>query len=156
MSSYFGIGKFKTTKRRMGKMKRFIFSIFLVLLFLAGCANNNKTSEWEASPAFTKDGQVLYGTEGKFGMVNINGPDKPVFPAGQGRLYRMYFLEDLDGYSKYKITATHQDTGNSEKLVETDIGDETEAKFGFDEAGLWKVEVTVDGEPYTDFVVEAN
>lgn len=137
-------------------MKKFIFSMFLVLIFLAGCANNNEASDWKESPTFTKENQVLYGTEGKFGMININGPDKPVFPAEQGRLYRIYFLEDVKGYSKYKITATHQDTGDSEKLIDTEIGEETEAKLGFGESGFWKIDVTIDGEPYTDFVVAVN
>ena len=137
-------------------MKKFIFSMILVLIFLAGCANNNEASDWKESPTFTKENQVLYGTEGKFGMININGPDKPVFPAEQGRLYRIYFLEDVKGYSKYKITATHQDTGDSEKLIDTEIGEETEAKLGFGESGLWKIDVTVDGEPYTGFVVAVN
>lgn len=137
-------------------MKRSIFAMLLTVLFLTGCVDNNKTSEWQLSPTFTKDSQVLHGTEGKFGMININGPDHPVFPAGQGRLYRMYFLEDLQEHSTFKITATHQDSENPEQLVETNIGDETEAKFGFDEAGLWKIEVFVDGDSYTDFIVEAN
>ncbi|WP_153722160.1 hypothetical protein [Sporosarcina cascadiensis] len=137
-------------------MKKIIFSLFLVVIFLAGCTDNNEDTNWKVSPTFTKENQVLYGTEGKFGLTNINGPDKPLFPAQQGRLYRIYFLEDVKGHSKYKITATHQDTGDSEELIETEIGEETEVKIGFGEAGLWKIDVTVDGEPYTDFVIEVN
>ncbi|AXI00930.1 hypothetical protein DV702_15160 [Sporosarcina sp. PTS2304] len=137
-------------------MRNFNFFIILVLLFLVGCAPDNEADDWKVSPTFTKESQVLYGTEGKFGMININGPDQPVFPAEQGRLYRMYFLEDVNEYSTFKIIATHQNTGASEQLIDTEIGEETEAKLGFGESGLWKMDVTVDGEPYTDFVVEVN
>lgn len=137
-------------------MKKFIFLMFLVGIFLTGCTDNNEAADWKVSPTFTKENQVLYGTEGKFGMINVNGPDEPVFPAEQGRLYRIYFLENVEGHSKYKVTATQQGIGNSRQLAENYIGKETEAKFGFDGAGLWKIDVTVDGKPYTNFVVEAK
>lgn len=138
------------------EVKKIIYSFFLFVIFLVGCTDNKEVKGWEASPTFTKDNQVLYGTEGKFGIINVNGAEQPVFPANQGRLYRIYFLKDMKEHSKYKITATHQETGNTEELIETEIAEETEAKLGFGKAGLWKIDVTVDGEPYTDFVVEVD
>lgn len=140
-------------------MKKCIFTFFLLVIVLTGCASNATKQEeanWQVSPTFTKDNQVLYGTEGKFGMINMNGESDPVFPAEEGRLYRAYFLEDVEGYSKYQITATHEKSGKTEKLLDMDIAEVSEFKFGFNEAGRWKMDVTIDGEPYTDFVVEAH
>lgn len=138
-------------------MKRFIFSLLLVGLILTGCADK-EASDWKVSPTFTNENVILYGTEGKFGVVKLNGEtDEPEFPVGQGRLYDIYFLEDGFSGQDYKITATHQDTGELVKLHEQEIfNTESQAKFGVNEAGLWKIDVTVDGKPYTDFVVEAK
>lgn len=140
-------------------MKKYIFTFFLLVIVLAGCASNvtkQEEANWQVSPTFTKDDQVLYGTEGKFGMININCGSDPVFPAEEGRLYRAYFLENVEGYSKYQITATHKQSGRTEKLLDMDIAEVSEFKFGVNEAGRWKMDVTIDGEPYTDFVLEPH
>lgn len=138
-------------------MKRYIFSLLLVGLILTGCADK-ESADWKVSPTFTNENVILYGTEGKFGVVKLNGEtDEPAFPADQGRLYAIYFLENGFSGQAYKITATHQDTGELVKLHEQEIfNTESQAKFGVNEAGLWKIDVAVDGKPYTDFVVEAE
>lgn len=139
-------------------MKKVILSLFLVGLFLTGCMDNNDSASWKATPTFTEDGTTLYGIDGKFGVSKVNGEtDEPEFPATQGRLYDIHFLENELNGENYKITATHQDTGNIVTLTEQEMyGKYGQAKFGFDESGLWKIDVTVDDEPYTDFIVEAK
>lgn len=99
---------------------------------------------------FINENVTFYGTEGKFGVVKVNGEaDETEFPAGQGRLYDISFFEDGFSGQEYKITATHQDIGDSVELSEQAIGgNQNQAKFGFHNAGLWKIDVTVDGEPY--------
>ena len=119
-------------------MKKIIFLLFLAGLVLTGCADN-EASDWKLNPTFTYKNLILYGTEGKIGVIKVNGEtDEPEFLAGQGRLYDIYFLENGFSGHEYKITATHQDTGVSVKLYEQAIGNkESQAKLGFDEAGLW-------------------
>lgn len=104
------------------------------------------------------ENRTFHGIEGKYGLIKQNGEaDEPMFPVGQGRLYGVYFLEDDFDGARYKMTATHKDTGETVELYEWDIGNkQSGAKFGFDEAGIWKIKVTVDDKPYTDFVVEAK
>lgn len=140
-------------------MKKISWLLMLVGILLIGCTDE-KGSNWVVSPAFTVDNKTFHGVEGKFGLIKANGEeDEPVFPAGQGRLYDLYFLESDDHFegSRYKVTATHKDTGKSLELTEWDIGSgQSGAKFGFEESGIWKIEVAVDDKPYTSFVVEAK
>ncbi|MFJ7954059.1 hypothetical protein ACIQZG_21385 [Lysinibacillus sp. NPDC096418] len=106
------------------------------------------------------DEMILYGTEGKFGMMRANGEEnEPDFPVGQGRLYNLYFLDSSqnnDG-KKFKMTATHQETNETVELYEWDIwNNKSGAKFGFDQEGLWKVTVTIEEAVVTDFIVRAE
>jgi hypothetical protein len=51
-------------------------------------------------------------------------------------------LEDGFSGQAYEINATFQDADESVKLYEGEIVDsDTQAKFGFDDAGLWKMEL---------------
>lgn len=138
-------------------MKKMLFSICLAAALIIGCTNE-QAEDWKPAPTFSDEGLVMHGTEGKFGMVKMNGEaDEPDFPAGQGRLYQVYFLEDDFSGQQYHMTAVKQDTDVLEDLYEQAVGNgESAVKFGFDEAGLWKIAVYVDGEPYTDFIVEAE
>jgi|GEM_PF-5278157 len=55
------------------------------------------------------------------------------------------------------MVATHLDTDKTVKLYEWDIDNHRSgAKFGLDKEGLWKIDVTVDDEPYTSFIIEAK
>ncbi|TQR15505.1 hypothetical protein [Psychrobacillus vulpis] len=132
----------------------------LVLVFLLlGCTKEND-GDWNLSPTFDVDNLTLHGTEGKFGIIKVNGEsNEPEFPVTQGRLYEVYFLdssEELNG-KKYKMMATHQETGETVKLHEKNIEKEQNAaKFGFDKLGLWKIDITIDEKNYTSFVVEAK
>ncbi|MDM5233441.1 hypothetical protein [Lysinibacillus pakistanensis] len=139
-------------------MRKMISFFFIMCLILSGCSEDIKT-DWEKSPTFTKDNMILHGLEEKFGIIKVNGEsDEPEFPVGdEGRLYQVYFLEkDFIG-KNFKMTATHKDTGETVKLYEWAIENkQSEAKFGFDKKGLWKISVLVDEKPYTDFIIEAE
>ena len=97
--------------------------VFLGLL-LSGCAEV-KTVKWEPSPTFIADNMTFHGTEEKFGIFKANGDGlEPEFPVvGQGRLYYVYFLDTSNDFNgkKYKMMATHEDTGETVKLYEWDI-----------------------------------
>ena len=142
-------------------MKKGAFSLLflLALILLFGCVEEEET-DLKESPTFIHDEMILYGTEGKFGMMRANGEEnEPDFPVSQGRLYNMYFLDasqNNDG-KKFKMTATHQDTNETVELYEWDIwSNESGAKFGFDQEGLWKVTVTIEDIHVTDFIVQAE
>ncbi|MBT2640391.1 MULTISPECIES: hypothetical protein [unclassified Bacillus (in: firmicutes)] len=140
-------------------MKKYIGLLILVLLILNACSNSDEPY-WGLSATFTKDGKHLSGTEDQFGMTKMNGEtDEPEFPAGKGRHYKLYFLDnskDLTG-KKYKMIGTHKDSGKSRELYQQEIMSmQSEAKFGFDEKGLWKIDIFIDDEEYSSFVVEAR
>jgi len=137
--------------------------LLVLVLLLSGCTEDKKAydRDWALSPTFNVDNLTLHGTEGKFGIMKTNGEnDESEFPiVNQGRLYKVYFLDstkDFDG-KKYKMIATHKDTGDAVELYEWNIENkESGAKFGLDKTGLWKIDVTVDEKSYTSFVVEAK
>ncbi|MFJ7736627.1 hypothetical protein ACIQ2D_09805 [Lysinibacillus sp. NPDC097287] len=140
-------------------MKAISLLFVLCSFLIVGCVEERET-DWTQSPTFIHDEMVLYGTEGKFGMTRVNGEEnEPDFPVGQGRLYKMYFLDasqNNDG-KKFKMTATHQDTNETIELYEWDIwSNKSEAKFGFNQEGLWKVTVTIEDTLVTDFIVRAE
>lgn len=141
-------------------------SIFLVLssLIIFGCVEEEQEQViWSKTPTFINEGMQLYGTDGAFGMIRMNGKEnEPDFPVGQGRLYDVYFLDtsqDLqanDG-KKYKMTAIHQDTNETINLYEWDIwNNKSGAKFGLDKEGLWNITVTINDAPIADFVIQAE
>ncbi|MDW0114121.1 hypothetical protein QT711_13065 [Sporosarcina saromensis] len=140
-------------------MKKLVGLFIVTWLVLVGCTNDD-AAKWEVSPTFTVDDKTFYGTEGKFGMIKANGEvDESAFPAGKGRLYEVHFLDSDKSYDgeKYKMVATHKESGETVKLYEWDIVDkQSGAKFALDEAGLWNIEVEIDGEPLTSFVVKAE
>ena len=140
-------------------MKKRISLLLLVLFMLNACTNSDE-SYWGLSATFTKDGKTLYGIEDQFGMMKLNGEsDEPEFPAGKGRHYKLYFLsnsKDLTG-KKYKMIGTHKDSGETMELYQQEImGMQSEVKFGLDQKGLWKIDILIDDEEYTSFVVEAR
>ncbi len=125
----------------------------------------------EQSPTFEVDGQTMHGVEEEFGIVKQNGKEnEPEFIASdQGRLYRVYFWSDNDLVGKtYSMEATHTESGTTKELYEwgIDPNDNTSlpgdthsgAKFGFDEddAGLWQIDVKVENELYTSFIIEVE
>lgn len=144
------------TKVRLEKM---IGLLVVVGLLLSGCVED-KTVNWEPSPTFMADNMTLHGTEGKFGIIKANGEGfEPEFPVGEGRLYHVYFLDSPKDFKgkKYKMMATHKDTGEIVELYELDIEKKLSgAKFFLDKTGLWKIDVSVDDEQYTSFIVEAK
>ena len=135
--------------------------MLVLVSLLLGCTEEKANDGyWNLTPTFNVDNLTLHGTEGKFGVFKVNGEsNEPEFPAKQGRLYAVYFLdspEELNG-KKYKMTATHKETDETVKLHEKNIEKEQNgAKFGFDKPGVWKIDVTIDEKPYTNFVVEAK
>ncbi|WP_397538533.1 hypothetical protein [Rummeliibacillus pycnus] len=136
--------------------------LYTLNLLLFGCSTEDKTS-WTVSPTFKYDHKTMYGTEGTFGIVKANGEkNEPEFPTKQGRLYDIYFLDSSKGVhendgKKYKMTATHQDSTETVTLYEWDIwSNKSGAKFGFDKEGLWKIDVTIDDKPITNFIIKAE
>jgi hypothetical protein len=137
--------------------------LIVLFLLLSGCTEDKKANDtdWTLSPTFTVDNFLLYGTEGKFGITKTNGEgDEPEFPVvNQGRLYMVFFLDSTKDFNgkKFKMIATHKDTGDAVELYEWDIENEQSGvKFGLDKTGLWKIDVTVDEKSYTSFVIEAK
>jgi hypothetical protein len=141
----------------MARLMQLTGILILVGIILSGCSGNAE-SDWETSPTFTNDNMTLYGVQGKFGIVKVNGKGaEPEFPIDEGRQYQVYFLEkDFNGES-YKMTATHKGDKEVVKLYEADIEDkQSGAKLGFDKGGLWKISVSVDEKPYTDFIIKVE
>lgn len=141
----------------MAALKQLIGMLILVGLVLSGCSGNAQ-SDWETSPTFTNDSMVLHGTQGKFGIVKVNGEgEEPEFPVDDGRHYQVYFLEEDFNGESYKMTATHEDEEEAKKIYEADIDNkQSGAKLGFEKGGLWKIIVLVDEKPYTDFVIKVE
>ncbi|XXM73126.1 hypothetical protein ACQ0QQ_04290 [Lysinibacillus sphaericus] len=136
--------------------------IFLICIFaavsLSGCTE--KSDEIAMSDSKTVKKEPMYGTEGKFEIVKVNGSsDEPPFPVGEGRHYEVYFLGDSTDFNgkKYSMTATHEETEENFDLYEAVINNNRSgAKFALERAGVWKVEVAVDDEPFTSFNIEAE
>ena len=140
-------------------MKKRISLLILVLFILSACTNSDEPY-WGLSATFTNEGKTLFGTEDQFGMMKLNGEsDEPKFPAGKGRQYKLYFLDnskDLTG-KKYMMIGTHKDSGEIMELYQQEIMSmQSEAKFGLDQKGLWKIDILIDDEEYSSFVVEAR
>lgn len=134
--------------------------LFLSSLLLVGCSEDN-TIDWKPTPAFISDDMDLHGTKGKFGIRKVNGEVvEPEFPVvGQGRLYHLYFLDSTKDFNgkTYKMLATHKDSEKTIELYEDSIEDNRSgAKFVLEKTGLWKIDVLVDNEQYTSFVIEAK
>ncbi|KMY54302.1 hypothetical protein AC623_10480 [Bacillus sp. FJAT-27231] len=147
----------------MKKIRQIGFLLLAFVCMLAGCTETNTTStakERKPGTVFEVDGQTLYGEEGKFGMIKLNGESgEPAFAVGQGRHYQLYFLADAEKVNGklYNMTALHQETGKKVKLYEAVIENaQSGAKFVLDQSGKWKINVTVDKEPYASFVITAE
>jgi hypothetical protein len=133
---------------------------YILEMIKDGLTEDQPVSSWELSPTFTYENMTLHGTEGRFGIMKVNGEsDEPEFPVSEGRLYHVYFLdsdEDFNG-KRYKMEATHKDTGETVQLYEWDIDSkQSGAKFVLEKEELWKIDVSVGDEPYTSFIVEAK
>lgn len=142
------------------RLKKMIGGLAFVSILLSGCVVH-ETANWEPNPTFIVDNMTSHGTNGKFGIMKANGEsDEPEFPViGQGRLYLVKFLDDSKDFNgkKYKMMATHKDTGETVRLYEWNIeNNQSGAKFGLDKVGLWRIDVSVDEEQYTSFIVEAK
>ncbi len=135
----------------------FMFCIFAAVC-LTGCREeSDETAILDSEPV---EKVSMQGTEGKFEIVKVNGTsEEPPFPVGKGRHYEVYFLDgstDFNG-KKYKMTATHKKSNDTVELYEAVINNKRSgAKFALGKAGVWKVEVAVDGEHYTGFDIEAE
>ena len=104
-------------------LKNIIGLLILAVILLTGCAEND-TTNWDLSPTFTYDNLTLYGTEGKFGMIKVNGENgEPEFPVNKGRQYNVYFFENTEDFNgkRYKMDATHKDTDETAELYEWEI-----------------------------------
>lgn len=134
--------------------------LFLIGLSIAICLSGCSEEEGDISAPFEYEGLSMYGTEGKFGIVKVNGESSaPPFPVGEGRHYEVYFLDESADYTgkTYTMTATHKETEETIYLYEAGIGNyKSGAKFVLGREGLWRIDVSVDEEPLTSFVVEVK
>lgn len=95
-------------------------------------------------------------------MRKISGEDtEPDFLVGEKRVYDLYFIEEREDYHfngrNYKMTATHLETKEHNLLSEMDIQDSHSiANFEFTRAGIWEIEVAIDGDDFIRFNVEAK
>lgn len=137
----------------MSATKRIIIIMFAFLL-LIGCSES-----WQADPTFTFDNRQVFGKEGIFAIEKSNGINaEPAFPVGSGgRLYHLYFLDEDFSGQRFKLTATQE---NSEEIItfyKWNIeNNQSGTKFGFEQEGLWKIQVLVDDNFYTEFIIEAK
>ncbi|WP_456274650.1 hypothetical protein [Bacillus sp. AK031] len=132
----------------------------LFLVFLSACSQGKDEIVWKESVPFQHEAMTLYGTEGKLGIVKLNGKaDEPAFPVGEGRHYGVYFLDESMNHNakKYRMSATHEGTDETIQLYERGIGNnQSGAKFSLDKEGLWMFDVSVDEEPLTSFIIRAE
>jgi hypothetical protein len=139
-----------------------IIAIFIVILSIYLQAN--KPDLWKVTPAFQAGKLTLYGHEGKFGMVKMNNPNDALFRASRGGLYYLYFWgREADIAGKYKMTATHKDSGQTVQLYEwpltkgnNDAGAVAQSggRFGLSQPGLWKLDITLNGKPFDKVIVD--
>jgi hypothetical protein len=138
----------------------FVTVFIFIVIVLSGCSEEKEAAPWKVSDPFEHDGMTMHGTKGKFGVIKVNGEsDEPAFPVGEGRHYELHFLGDSSGLNgkTYNMTATHKDSEESVFLYESVIdNNRSGAKFVLESEGLWKIDVSVDEEPLTSFVVEAE
>jgi hypothetical protein len=140
-------------------LKKVIGLLVAAGFLLLGCTDSGPEN-WNESPTYTFEDKILYGTEGKFGIMKLNGEsDEPEFPLNEGRHYQVYFFEPTEDFNgdQYRMTATHEEEDKAVELYEWPIDDkQSGAKFVLDKKGLWKIDVTVDDEPYTSFIVKVE
>ncbi|NMH68171.1 hypothetical protein HF072_05200 [Bacillus sp. RO3] len=143
------------------KMRAIFLTLLVVLgVSLSGCSGGNDEEDWKETGTFTEKEMIMYGKEGKFGLVKVNGEEtEPAFPFAEGRHYDVYFLDDSVDVSgkKYLMTALHKETNETIYLYKWGIDhNKSGAKFALGREGLWRIDVEVDGEAYTSFVVKAE
>lgn len=136
-----------------------LVSIGILMLFIvAGCKEQKQKKEWVESPTFTEDSQMFYGVQGKIGIVRENGGgNEPDFPAQQGRLYTIYYWGDEQNGQVVQMIMTHEETGKIVEITDFETwNNKIGVKIGFEHEGLWKINVTVDEKPYTEFIIRAK
>ncbi|MDF2668202.1 MAG: hypothetical protein K0R67_508 [Paenibacillus sp.] len=139
-----------------------IIAIFIV--FLSIYLQTHKPDIWKVSPTFVAGKLTLIGNEGKFGIIKMNNPRTDLFRSGRGGLYYLYFWGKADDISgKYRLTATHKNSGQTVQLYEwpivkgaNDAGavGQSGGRFGLNETGLWKLSVTVNEKPFDQIIVD--
>ncbi len=138
-------------------MRKMIVLIFLSFLLIVGCSE--KEEHWRKSPLISIDDLVYYGSDQVFGMTKMNGNlDEPDFQKGQARLYQITFFDHTEQYvgKTYKLTGFHEETGETVDLYQDEIQGENAAKIKFDKTGFWKIEVLIDNELYTNFIIDVT
>ncbi|MEI3605310.1 hypothetical protein SPD48_06355 [Pseudogracilibacillus sp. SE30717A] len=138
-------------------MRNVIVFILFSMIIITGCAE--KEEHWRKSPLISFNDVVYYGTDQIFGMTKMNGDmNEPDFQKGQARLYHITFFDHTEENvgKTYKLTAFHEETGKTVDLSQDEIQGENAAKVKFDKSGFWKIEVFIDEELYTSFIVDVT
>ncbi|MGM9987916.1 MAG: hypothetical protein ACI35O_11905 [Bacillaceae bacterium] len=145
-------------------MKKVLLVCFFMLLYVSGCSNGDnavtKKDSWSVSPTFSVNEKVAYGKEGVFAITRVNGEDDaPDFPADEGRLYSLYFLDDDENIvgKDVEISAISKEDDTTTVIWEGKIdGKTTGAKLAVGKEGIYKIVVKVNKEEYTNFIVEVK
>ncbi|WP_127586878.1 hypothetical protein [Paenibacillus koleovorans] len=139
-----------------------IIAVFIVILSIY--LQTNKPDIWRVAPTFDAGKITLHGHEGRFGLIKMNNPGDDLFRAGRGGLYYLYFWGDPEEITgKYKLSATHRDSGQTVQLYEwpivkgpNDAGatGQSGGRFGLALSGMWKLEISVNGKVFDKMIVD--
>jgi hypothetical protein len=131
-------------------------------------AATQPTKEWEPTGFFMVNGIQMLGHEGKFGIRKMNRTEDQTFLISKaGYHVEIYFWGDKGLFNaKYKLTATKKDTNKTIALYEwpitlgssSEVGADAQsgAKFGIDEPGLWRLDVSVNDIPFDSVIVDVK
>jgi hypothetical protein len=129
---------------------------------------NTADERMGADRIFMVNGIQMLGHEGKFGIRKMNRTQDQAFLISKaGYHVEIYFWGDKGLFNtKYKLTATKKDTNKTIALYEwpitlgssSEVGADAQsgAKFGIDEPGLWRLDVSVNDIPFDSVIVDVK
>lgn len=147
-------------------MRKTVFSIIMLFLFLSGCANQEEYKkeaqvEWKVSPTFLSGGYEMRGIPDRLAII-----DTP-FIAGQQQKYMWHFWGSLDEVTgKLTILAEHQDTGKKIPLIQkvyivpaspnNGADNHLPSLMSLPSKGLWKLDAYIDERPFDSIIVKVE
>lgn len=147
-------------------MRKAVFGIILLFLFLSGCANQEEyqkktQDDWKVSPTFQSGGYEMRGIPNRLAIINTP------FIAGQSHEYIWHFWGSLDEVTgKLTIIAEHKDTGKKIPLLQKVFIIPAKPKNGADNhvpcmmslpnKGLWRLDAYLDERPFDSIVVNVE
>lgn len=147
-------------------MRKAVYGIILLFLFLTGCATQEEYQEktqtdWKVSPTFQSGGYEMRGIPGRLAIIETP------FVAGQSQKYMWHFWGSLDEVTgKLTILAEHQDSGKKMPLLQKVYIVPAKPNNGADNhlptlmslpsKGLWKLDVYIDERPFDSIIVNVE